>query len=186
MKLAMWVTATLALAAALAGTGTSFAAPITGVPVKGGPIKVWVTPIGNGLHSSIVITGIIGDYGTALAVTANGTPNPNGNYEKVTLHKGTFKVNSTRLNAIANKAQPTVDPTTCSGVLSASGPVTLFDGTGQYTDISGTLHLVEIFAFVGPRYASGPNKGECDETNSAKPLATYVSITGSGSVTVVA
>jgi hypothetical protein len=68
-------------APALAATGTAMPA--------GGSIKIWVTPKGaNGEHGTILIVGAIGDWGTTLNINANGTPDPNGNYARVTLQKG--------------------------------------------------------------------------------------------------
>jgi hypothetical protein len=148
----------------------------------GGAVKLYATPEGNGLHTTVLFTGAIGDHGQALTIDKNGKANANGNYVKVTLKYGTFEINSTALNAKANKMQPTGTPTTCSGLFVASGPVSLFDGTGLYTGISGTLTVTETFAFIGPRYASGAKKGQCNESNSAEPIAQYSSITGTGTV----
>ena|ERR1700728_61550 len=148
----------------------------------GGTINVWATPIGEGAKATIVITGAIGDYGTALTINKNGKVNPNGNYVKITLKKGTFEVNSTMLNAAANNLQPTNNSTTCSASGSATGPVTLFNGTGLYKGIAATLNVTETFAFIGPLIKSGSHKGQCNESNNAKALAQYGSIQGSGTV----
>ena len=74
---------------------------------------MYVTP-SNGAKSKIVITGAIGDYGTATSVDQNGKVDQNGNFVVITLKKGTFKVDSTALNQAANNVQPTVNTTTCS------------------------------------------------------------------------
>lgn len=101
---------------------------------------------------------------------------------RIVLHRGTFEVNSTALNAKANNTQPTANGATCSAFISVSDPVSLLDGTGLYRGIAGTVDVTESFAFIGPRYASGPRKGQCNESNSAQPLSQYAVITGSGSV----
>ena len=75
----------------------------------GGPVKVFVTPGLTGAGGTIVIVGAIGDHGRTLIINKSGTTDPNGNYVKITLQKGTFEVNSTALNAKANKAQPRVN-----------------------------------------------------------------------------
>ncbi|MGH2412065.1 MAG: hypothetical protein ACRDGS_17115, partial [Chloroflexota bacterium] len=142
------------------GTSAVGAAP------AGGAIQVYVTPNNTG-GGPIVITGAIGDFGKTQAINKNGTSNPNGNFVKITLKKGTFEVDSTALNAL-NKMQPTVNPMTCSGSLSATEPVTLFNGTGLYKGISGTVKITENFAFVLPTFASGAKKGQGNESNSAQ------------------
>lgn len=149
----------------------------------GGTINVFATPVGMGAKGTIVVTGAIGDFGKTLTINQNGTTNANGNYVKITLKKGAFEVNSTALNAAANKLQPTNNSTTCSASGSVTGPVTLFNGTGLYQGIAGTVNITETFAFIGPLYKSGPKKGQCNESNNAKALAQYGSITGTGTVT---
>jgi hypothetical protein len=92
-------------------------------------------------------------------------------------------VNSVALNKITNNAPPIVsNAATCSIVFGGSGPNTLFDGTGMYTGITGTIHVTERFAGIGPRYTSGPKKGQCNMSENAQPLASYGSITGTGKV----
>ena len=43
-----------------------------------------------------------------------------------------------------------------------SGPVTLFDGTGTYAGITGTIQVTEKFAGIGARYTGSPKKGPCN------------------------
>lgn len=170
-----------ALGVALLGSLLFGGTSAVGAAPAGGAIQVYVTPNNTG-GGPIVITGAIGDFGKTQAINKNGTPNSNGNFVKITLKKGTFEVDSTALNTLANKMQPTVNPITCSGSLSATAPVTLFNGTGLYKGISGTVKITEKFAFVLPTFAGGSKKGQCDERNSAQPIAQYSSITGTGTV----
>jgi hypothetical protein len=142
---------------------------------------VYVTP-SNGAKSTIVITGAIGDYGTATSTDQNGKVDKNGNFVVIALKKGTFKVDSTALNQATNNVQPTVNSATCSATGTGSGPVTLMDGTGLYGGISGTLNITETFAFIGPPFKSGSKKGQCNLSGNAQPLAQYASLTGSGTV----
>ncbi len=162
------------------GVAPAFAAtqPST---TAGGSVKLFATP-SNGLHATILMTGAIGDYGNALTIDKAGASDPNGNYVKVTLQKGGFEINSTALNAKANKVQPTFDTATCSAWLSVAGPVTLFNGTGLYTGIVGTLGVTETAAFILPRNVSGKNKGACNTSDNAQPLKQYASIIGTGTV----
>jgi hypothetical protein len=170
-----------ALMTVVLGTAQVLPASAQSVPV-GGAIRIWATPALNGAGASIVITGAIGDYGKALSVNANGTANPNGNYVKITLHRGGFTVNSTTLNQKSNNAQPIANMTTCSAWLSVSGPVTLSAGTGLYKGISGTVNVTQTFAFIIRRYAIGAHAGQCNMSQKAQPVATWASIVGSGNV----
>jgi hypothetical protein len=150
----------------------------------GGPIRVFVTPdlAPGSPNGTIVITGAIGDYGTTLNIDKNGKTDANGNYVKIILKKGAFEVDSTKLNALANKMQPTMNAATCSASGTVVGPVTLFGGTGQYAGISGTIKITETFAFIGPTYTTGAKKGQCNMSNNSQPLAEYGAIIGTGTV----
>jgi hypothetical protein len=170
------------LAGILSPAVPAFAASTTTMPT-GGTVKVFVTPMGaNGEHGTILIIGAIGDWGTTLNVNANGTADPNGNYARVSLQKGTFLVNLTSFNAVANKVQPTFYGSSCSAVFSVKGPIGLSEGTGGYKGISGTLTITETYGFILPRYASGAHAGQCNTSNNAQPLAQHGDITGSGTV----
>jgi hypothetical protein len=178
----MTATGVALLVGALGPAVPAVAASGTAMPA-GGPVKVFVTPSGaSGEHGTILIIGAIGDWGTTLNVNANGTADPNGNYAKVTLQKGTFDVNLTSLNALSNKAQPTFYQASCSAIFSVKGPVGLAGGTGAYKGISGTLTITQTFGFILPRYGSGAHAGQCNMSNSAQPVAQHGVITGSGNI----
>ena len=173
------------LGVALVGSLLCGGTPTTaaGMPA-GGPIQVFVTPdlTPGSPNGTIVVTGAIGDYGTTLSIDKNGKTDANGNFEKITLKKGTFEVDTTTLNALANKVQPTMNTATCSGFGTVVAPTTLLDGTGLYAGISGVVKIVETFAFIGPKYTTGAKKGQCNMSNNAQPLAQYGSIIGTGKV----
>jgi hypothetical protein len=177
MRIKKTVLGVAVLGALLLGTTAAFGAAPHATPA-GGAIKVFVTP-GNGNVSKIVITGAIGDFGTTVNVTKSGKPSSNGNYVKVKLHKGGFLVNAVALNKKINSATPNINNATCSFSVSASGPVTLSQGTGLYAGISGKLKIKVAFASLAPRTASG----KCNLSNKARPIAGYQSIQGGGNVT---
>ena len=164
------------LGALLLGTTAAFGATAASPPA-GGAIKVFATP-SNGVKGKIVITGAIGDFGTTTNVTKSGKPTSNGSYVKIKLQKGGFTVNAVALNKKINSVKPNVNTTTCSFSASASSPVTLSQGTGQYAGISGKVKITAAFAFLFPRTAGG----SCNMKNNAKPAAEYQSIQGSGHV----
>jgi hypothetical protein len=168
------VIATLALSAP--------SAPAAVTTTGTGHIRVWLTPSLTGNGGTIMVTGAIADYGHTINTNKAGVPTSGGYYAKVTLHKGTFRVNVVAFNLKANKMQPTFDAASCSAWFSVSGPVTLFSGTGSYANISGTVDITEDVAFILPRYATGKDKGQCNGSNSAQPLSSWASITGTGTV----
>lgn len=182
MRVAATAISVAVLGSVLLGGSPALAATVPSSPA-GGSVRLFATPTNDG-GVTIVITGAIGDYGSGRNINKNGTANPNGNYVKVTLHKGTFEINSTTLNAKTNSlgSQTPIDKATCSMEASASAPVTLLDGTGLYKGITGTLNVTITEAFILPVYTSGKNKGQCNESQNAQPVADYGSIVGSGTV----
>jgi hypothetical protein len=154
----------------------------SGAP-KSGTIYISVTP-NNTATYPIVIAGVIGDYGKATTIDQNGKVDPNGNYVNIVLKQGGFEVNSTALNKKANATPPTSNNTTnCSFSFTVSNPVTVFNGSGAYKGISGTLDITETFVAILPRVTSGKQKGQCNESNNATPIASGGVISGSGTVT---
>jgi hypothetical protein len=161
---------------------SGWVATATASTPSSGTIYIAVTP-NNGATYPIVIVGAIADYGTATTIDENGKVDSNGNYVKIALKRGGFEVNSTTLNKKANSSAPTVNSTaSCSYSFTVSGPVTLFDGSGAYKGISGTLMITESFSAILPRLTSGAHKGQCNEANNATPVAFGGSISGSGKV----
>ena len=148
----------------------------------GGSIDFLATGSANGAGGKILVTGAIGDHGKTLNIDANGKPDPNGQHVKVTLTQGTFEVAANALDAKTNKASPTFNHATCSAALSATGPVTLLDGTGLYKGITGTVNINISIAFLLPRYTSGKHKGQCNTGNNATPVAASELIHGAGTV----
>ncbi|HEY1831493.1 MAG TPA: hypothetical protein VGG38_14755 [Acidimicrobiales bacterium] len=183
------MTVALALGATAVGVSaktthkpTHKAAPTKPVPANG-VIQVFARPIDStGSTGSILITGVIGDYGKYVTIEKNGKVNPNGNYVKVTLKKGTFEFNSTALNKKAVNVRPSFNSATCSGFFEVTGPNTIFGGTGLYAGISGNANVTEAGAFLASRIKSGKNKGQCDTSSNATAVDTYGTITALGTV----
>ncbi len=174
--------ATVTIGVALLASQFSGGASTVGAArMSGGAVHVFVTP-GNGAGGTILFAGAIGDSGKTMNIDKDGKPDANGNYGRITLHHGTFEVNLTKLQAAQNNAQPTINPANCSAYFSVAEPVTLSGGTGAYKGIAGTVHITSLFGFILPRYASGTKKGQCNGGDNAQPIAQYISVTGSGTV----
>jgi hypothetical protein len=148
----------------------------------GGTIALFAT-VGSGPTGKIIVAGAIGDWGTTATIDKSGRRDEHGNYVRVTLRKGSFEIDSTALNKATASPRPQVaSDQTCSISTSGSAPVTLFNGTGLYRGISGTLKVTLSFAGVGRRYRSGPDKGQCLHSDTQPPLAMLGSVTGRGTI----
>ena len=166
-------------AAVLVGSGSA-ATP------AGGQVELWAAAGGNSNSQHVVFVGAIGDYGTASNVNKNGKPNPNGNFVKIRLQKGTFTLDATAVNKAINSGAPHVESrATCSAAFSGSGQVTFLNGTGRYKGISGTANVTVTFGGVGGHYKSGPKKGQCKQGDSS-PRGSFGFVTGQGTVSFAA
>jgi hypothetical protein len=185
MKRALSALSIAALAGALLTSGGTMAASAS--TVTNGAVHVFVYSDSSGVASTIVLTGAIGDNGSADSIDANGTPDPSNNTEVLlALVQGSFRVSVVRLDnkikSAFNSFRP--NPSTCSGSLSATGsvPIVAGSGTGAYTGITGGFVLTFSLAYVGPKYGSGKHEGQCNNSNSASPVAQAMLVTGTGTV----
>jgi hypothetical protein len=150
---------------------------------SGGKVALWANANLTGATSKIVMVGVIADSGVGTSIDKNGKVDPNGSYERIIFKKGSFEADATGLDQNANTTQPTLDDvSTCSFAFSASGPITLSNGKGAYAGISGTLNVTEQFVGIGPRHKTGKNKGACNQSDSARPVAGAGAISGTGAV----
>jgi hypothetical protein len=144
----------------------------------GGQIQFIVQPGNEQGSGKIVVTGAIGDYGTTSPSKHAG----HKVYGIAKLKKGSFEVDLTKIEKKMNSQNPPVNQSTCSAELSGTAPAKISKGTGLYKGISGSVSLTESFAFIGPRYTSGPKKGQCNLGNNAKPVAVMGTVYGKGTV----
>jgi hypothetical protein len=169
--------ATAALGCAIAGSVLLGVAGALGAGMPaGGTVRIFVVPGQSQGQGTIVLAGAIGDYGKTLKANKQGIG-------EMVLKKGTIQVNLAAIQKLLNNAKPMIEnKTTCSYVFGGTAPVTLFNGTGLYKGISGTLMVTETFAAYGPFYTTGAHKGQCNTSNTATPLAQYGSVQGVGTV----
>jgi hypothetical protein len=169
----MLATGSLALAA---GGSTH---PTTGTPSHGGPIKIFVTNETQ-TKAKILITGVVGDYGTIITTNKSGKVDANGVYQHAHLKHGTLLINSTGLSKALDKARPNINPDTCSVDVSATGASKILSGTGLYAGATGSVNITATFAGIAPKEKSG----KCNLSNNAPFFGLYQSIVGSGSITI--
>lgn len=151
---------------------------------KSGKVELWVVPSVTGATSTahpgkVIFTGTIGDYGEALKVNAAGKPTKKSTYRLLELKKGTMLVDIAKFSAAERRAAPTVNMATCSFYGRVSGAITVVSGTGAYHGVTGSLTITALFGGIGPF-----KNGKCTTKTTTPALATYTSITGSGTVTL--
>lgn len=166
------------LASLLAGGSVALASAST---PAGGKVKLYVfTPAAT--RSKVLLTGAIGDAGPSVAIDKNGKVDPPGTFEKFTLKRGGFVLNTSAVAQKLHTTKPTIDSSTCSVDLAVTADVPAIDGTGLYQGIRGKVHIMEDIASIGPRYASRPKSGQCDTSSTAKPVAQFFTGTGAGAI----
>lgn len=166
-----------AVGCAMVGSALSVGAGAFGAGMPtGGTVRFFVVPGASQGEGTAVLAGAIGDYGKTHKINKNGIG-------EMVLQHGTIQVNLAAIQKKLNNSKPTILNTkTCSYVYGATAPITILNGTGLYTGISGTGTITETFAAVGPLYKSGSKKGQCNTSNSANPVAQYGSVQGAATV----
>jgi hypothetical protein len=188
------LTATLLLAGVLvvliSAAGVSGASKSVGplkpvgphVPKSGGIVRITGYSDNDGPTSSVVVTGVIGDFGRAVRTDAPGSSDAEYNELDLQLTRGSFGLNIVHLESELDAAISGHFPTnamTCSGeiVVSSGAAIDSGSGTGAYKGLSGTLALTITINEV----ESPPH---CPNTDTSPFLAQTVFISGSGKVSL--
>jgi hypothetical protein len=155
--------------------------------VTNGTVHVFDYGDSEGVGSTVVLTGAIGDSGSADSIDADGTPDAQDNTEVLlALVQGSFTISVVGLDKKIEGAfnNLRLNHSTCSGYATVTGstPIVAGSGTGAYAGIRGGFVLTLSIALVGPRYGSGKHEGQCNTANSASPVAQAMLVTGSGTV----
>ena len=165
--------------AAIGGSVAMASTPISG------SVQVWATIPNNGNSGTfpVLLTGAVGDYGNALNANASGqvVKGQKDGYKLFVLKHGSILLNGKNLNAALNNPNTpptTQNNTTCSATFVVTEPVPVVKGTKAYAGITGSITVTVSFAELGPKNKNG----SCNESNNAKPVSTYGSVTGTGSV----
>jgi hypothetical protein len=165
------------LACLILGASVALGAGSSGTPA-GGRIQLFVQPGKAQGNGKVLFTGAVGDYGSSSRTISSGGKK----FATANLKKGTITIDLTAISAKVDKANPTVNAATCSGSLTETAAAPVVSGTGLYTGIHGTIRITESFGFLGSTYKSGPKKGQCNMSNSARTLAQMGTVYGSGTV----
>jgi hypothetical protein len=136
---------------------------------SGGLVHVY-EDVGTGGSGSIVITGAVTDYGFDQ-VGVEGKDD----YHAISLSKGALVADLTKYDSTI---KPSINSKTCSFSYTASGPITLSDGTRAYRGVSGTLNISGVFSGILPRQKNG----SCNTNDLGSPLALVGYVHGSGTI----
>jgi hypothetical protein len=160
------------------GTGAaSTAATLTGTPAIGGAVRLTAYTDNDGPNATVVLTGAIGDFGTAVSVNSNGTPDAEHTSQwDLRLAHGSFRLAIADLDHHFVAAMRTFPPhrASCSGTVTVSAPAAIVanSGTGAYHGIAGTFALTL----------------ELDEVDTGAGCATFgaqsIVISGNATVTI--
>lgn len=163
------------------GVGVASAAKLAAgphVPKKGGSVIFTAYSNSDGPKSVIVLSGAIGDYGSATRTSTSKGGEFTQLLIKVT--EGSFRLNIAGVEGRLAKAIYGHFPTnssTCSGQVSITGatPIVGHSGTGSYKDISGTFSTTITINEVEDWPA-------CPDIDTSPFLAQTVFLTGTGMV----
>jgi hypothetical protein len=174
-----------ALAGAFLTSGSLMTASAS--TVTNGTVHVFDYGDGSGVGGTVVLTGAIGDSGSADSIDANGTPDAQNNTEVLlALVQGSFAISVVGLDKKIGSAFNKVEPNarTCSAYLVVTGstPIVAGSGTGAYTGIRGGFTLTFTFAAIGSKYPSGKHAGQCNNSNNSPSVGQAQFVTGWGTV----
>jgi hypothetical protein len=147
------VRAAAALGVALAGplplTGTAAAGsgPTIATARTGGKANIVIYSIdSDSSYFQAIVSGAIGDYGTAVSVYPDGKVDPAHDSEmELELTHGSFRLEITDLDKmlVEQASHEPIYPTTCSDFFrfSVAVPIVSGSGTGSYRGITGTFAM---------------------------------------------
>jgi hypothetical protein len=150
-------------------------------PAGGGPVQFTAYQNDDLPGAAVVLSGAIGDFGTAVSVLPNETVDPEHSSQyKLLLTQGSFRLLAGPLHAqfVQALSQAPYNLSTCSGHATVTGavPVVADSGTGAYKGIHGTFTLT----ITGNEVDAKPG---CHPFSGTALLAQTIFIAGSGTVT---
>lgn len=177
----------LAAGGVAAATGPAAAQAEAGTPAAHGPAR----PSAGGGHvfftayqnddlpgATVVLSGAIGDFGTAVSVLPNGTVDPEHSSQlRLALTQGSFRIVIGPLHQELENAlsHAPYNLRTCSGhgAVTGAAPIVAGSGTGAYKGITGSFTLAITVNEVDA-------KPGCQPFSGTALLAQSIVIAGSG------
>lgn len=150
------------------------------IPKAGGTVQITDYTNNDGTKSTVILTGVIGDFGEAVSIYPNGTIDPEHNSElKLALTHGSFRLDIANLDkkiVSAFSDHFPMNTKTCSGTAATTAtatPIVAGSGTGAYRGIGGTFNMTVSIAEVDPKLKCGTGQ-----------YVEAIFITGSGTVSL--
>jgi hypothetical protein len=174
------VKAVLVAAAVFTGiVGLETPAPATNRETR--TILVWVMPSDSvQTPSRVLVTGSFVDFGESLRVNARGRSDSSGSYTLLMLQRGSILVAGPALSPSALISGPRRRLGTCSVSTTSNERMPVLGGTKAYAGTRGTIMVSVSSVLILPLEAGG----KCVTGNRASPLASWSTITGTGTVTI--
>jgi len=142
-------------------------------------ISVWVTPSDSQRPSRVLVTGSLVDFGEALRANSDGRRDPRGSFTLLALHKGSILVGGPELSPSA-PTSTAARSGTCAVSTTADDRIPVLRGTRNYAGITGTMTVSVSSVLILPLQPGG----KCVTGSGAHPLASWSTITASGTVTI--
>jgi hypothetical protein len=149
---------------------------------SGGVVNLTAYSNNDGPNSVVILTGAIGDYGSATRRSSGNASASQPNDLALSLTRGSFVLEISGIESQLGKSIYGKFPTnqsTCSGAVQIEGraPIVPGSGTGKYAKIRGSFNLTVVINEV----ESWP---KCPKTDTAPYLAQSVFFSGLGVVTL--
>jgi hypothetical protein len=144
-------------------------------------ILVWVVPSDSlQTPSRVLVTGSFTDFGDSLRANARGQSDSRGSYTLLVLQQGSIVVAGPALSPSAVTSGPRRRLGTCSVSTTSNERMPVLRGTQAYTGIRGTIMVSVSSVLILPLETGG----KCMTGSRAIPLASWSTITGTGTVTI--
>jgi hypothetical protein len=134
----------------------------------------------DGAGESVILTGALGDFGTAVSINPDGSVSADhAGQQSLVLSQGGFRIDFAALDhkLIAALQTHPVNPHSCAGHVTVSGtaPVVPGSGSGAYQGLSGAFQLTVTLDELVPRT-------QCDWTGAM--LKQSIMVNGSGDLSL--
>jgi hypothetical protein len=144
-----------------------------------GNIDIWLTS-GDSAVAKVLMTGVIGDYGSARMTNQSGKPDADGNYELLKMTRGSILLDiEPSIVAYQQHGIPnTYSPINCSVFINTLTFNPIVKGTGLYAGIQGQIQLNERFGTIFDK----DRQGQCESHGKKRIRSASTIIFGNGAV----
>lgn len=115
----------------------------------------------------LTLTGVVNTTGKVTLPSGNGT------HKTITFYTEAGNLVAAASAPDANNPPTTTNKSTCRFTSTIHATYTVAGGksTGKFAGATGHGTATVVFSAIAPRYPSGKQQGQCNESNNAQPLA---------------